>query len=100
LLNYSGDPCKATALPELAGYILALGYPEEALTAYSAGLTRERAWVAPHPPSCERRYQMGIRIARGMISPEAAHAASERGRHASLAETVTLMRHRIETNRT
>jgi non-specific serine/threonine protein kinase len=79
VMAYGGDPCRATVLPELASCILAFGYPAEALTAYAAGLERERAWVAPLPPSCEQRYRADIRTAQGQLEPHIAIRSWNRG---------------------
>lgn len=94
-----GDEEMATALPELAGLVLALGYTSEAIVAYSAGLTAAERLGVRYPPTAFERYRTRIATARSRL-PEAEFAAARvQGESLPLPRALELVRRCVKTGR-
>ncbi len=99
VMAYGGDACKATVLPEIAGCLVALGDPAEALIAYASGLTRERVSMAALPASSEERYAAGVRAAREQLPDVDADAAWAHGASIGIDDALELVRRHLEIDR-
>ncbi len=99
LVEECGDEEMATALPELAAVVLALGDTPEAVVVYSAGLTAAERLGVRYPPTAFDRYRARIARARSRL-PEAEFAAARaEGEALSLGEALEQVRRSVSSGR-
>ncbi len=99
VLAHGGDACKATVLPELAGVLLALGHPAAALTAFAAGLARERMTITALPSGSGDRYAADIRRARDRLPDLEAEAAWARGASIDIDDALEIVQRHLGIDR-
>lgn len=94
-----GDEEMATALPELAALVLALGNTPEAVVVYSAGLTAAEHLGVRYPPAAFERYRARIATARSRLPDAEFAAARSEGETLSPTEALEQVRRCVSMGR-
>jgi tetratricopeptide (TPR) repeat protein len=96
-LEEHGEEEMATALPELAALVLALGHTSEAIVVYSSGLTAAQRLGMTYPPIALERYRARIATARSRLAEAEFDAARREGESLPLIEALDEVRRCVST---
>jgi hypothetical protein len=99
LVERCGEEEKATALPELAALVLALGYPTEAIVVYSAGFAAAERLGLSYPPAALERYRARIATARSRLPAAEFDAARTDGEALPAVEALDQVRRCVSSGR-